>query len=303
VYTYRSFVSVRLTLTILAASVIAARGSGQSVDRVDDSTAGFNDARFNAKGVPGLPSSSLSCRDQMADLPICHPGQENADLSPLEVAPSPARSTGMVSADELRHPLSKKAKRSLEKAQSLIQEGKHIDAITQLRELATIPTGESYAYSLLGQEYLRLGHGAAALVELQQAVRLLPNNVPDLANLGLALLMTGDPGGAERALRHALELDPKNLQTKLVLGVTVLEKGSHDEEGVEFLLAAAPRCPSAHVVLAAFYARAGRLDAAEQEARAYLGPASSDPAALHNWVESKARQSATSSGFAFALMR
>jgi Flp pilus assembly protein TadD len=303
VYIYRSFVSERLTLTILAVSVIVGRGSfGQSVDQVDDLTARINNARFNAKSVPGPPS--FNCRDELSGLPIpCHQGQENFDLSSLGAPSLPQRSAGTVSADELRHPLSRKAKRSLDKAQSLIRSGKHIEAIAPLRELATIPSGEPYAYSLLGQEYLRLGDIRAALIELQQAVSLLPNNVPDLANFGLALLMTGDTGAAELALRHALERDPKNPQTKMVLGVTVLEKGSHDQEGVEFLLAAAPRCPSAHLALAAFYARAGRLDSAEQEARAYLGPASSDPTALHGWVESQARQSATSSGFTFALLR
>jgi hypothetical protein len=70
----------------------------------------------------------------------------------------------------------------------------------------------------------------------------------------------------------------------------VLNNGSHDKEGVEYLRAAALRSSAAHVILAAYYARAGLPDAAEREARVYLGPeGSSDPVVLHNWIESMAR--------------
>jgi Flp pilus assembly protein TadD len=276
---------------ILAISLIAARGSGQSLDQADDPSAGFNNGGFNARGVPGIPSSN--CRDPLTELPIaCHQNWEPLDMGLTETPALKPKPAGMVSADELRSPLSGKAERSLRKAQSLIQSGDRSGAIAKLREATEIPSAKPYAYSLLGQELLRSGDVKAALPELEQAVQLLPNNVADRANLGLALLMSGDVNAAEGELRRALQLDPKNLQTKLVLGMTMLRIGSHDEEAVDLLVAAAPRCPSAHVLLAAFYARSGRLDAAEKEGRAFLGPAvSSDPAVVHNWVASIAKMS------------
>jgi tetratricopeptide (TPR) repeat protein len=200
-----------------------------------------------------------------------------------------------VSADELRHPLSGKALRLIKKASSLIQAGDHVHAIEQLREAVKIPAAAPYAYSLLGQEHLRLGQPEAALPELEEAVRVLPSDVADAADLGLVLLMTGDAPRAEQELRRALQLDPYNLQTKLVLGETILENGSHDEEGIEYVCAAAAQFRGAHAVLAAYYAHAGQQDAAEREARSFLG-ANFDPSAVRSWIELKSRQKL---GFSF----
>lgn len=229
----------------------------------------------------------------------CQENLESFDTSSPQVAFHPLASAGTVSADALRHPLSGRALRSLRRAQSLIQAGDHVRALEQLREAVKISFAAPYAYGLLGEEHLRLGQAEAALPELQQAVRLLPSNVADQANLGLALLMTGETERAEQELRRALRLDSNNSQTQLVLGVAVLDNGSHDEEAIEYLRAAARRFSVAHLILAAYYARTGLPEAAEQEARAYLGPqGSSDPVVLHNWIELMARESAARSRFA-----
>jgi hypothetical protein len=84
-------------------------------------------------------------------------------------------------------------------------------------------------------------------------------------------------------------LDPNNAQTKVVLGEALLENGVHAEEAITYLRAAAVRLRVAHAVLAAYYAHAGQRDAAEQEARAFLGT-DYDPSAIRSWVEMKAGQ-------------
>jgi tetratricopeptide (TPR) repeat protein len=275
---------------ILAISVSGSRGAAQSID---DHAHRIGDASVSGNGA--LRGFFSDCGHPLMNLPRpCPENLKSSDASSPQVTFHSPASARTVSADALRHPLSGKALRSLQRAQSLIQAGDHVRALEQLREAAQISSAAPYAYGLLGEEHLRLGEAEAALPELQQALRLLPSNVADQVNLGLALLMTGETRRAEQELRRALHLEPNNSRTQLVLGVAVLNNGSHDEEAIEYLRAAARRFSVAHVVLAAYYFRAGLPDAAEQEARVYLGPeGSSDPVALRNWIELMARQSAT----------
>jgi Tfp pilus assembly protein PilF len=55
----------------------------------------------------------------------------------------------------------------------------------------------------------------------------------------------------------------------LVLGVLLLQQGSHDAEAVQQLRAAARENPDAHLVLAQHYEKAGQAPEAEREYRAY----------------------------------
>jgi tetratricopeptide (TPR) repeat protein len=297
VSTYRWSVLVRLIFSILAISVLGSRGAAQSID---DYTHQIGDASV---GRVTAPRSSSDCDDLLKNDPqknVPRPCQENLEFvdtgSPQFTLRAPA-STGTVSAETLRHALSGKALRSLQKALGLIEAGDHIRALEQLHETAKISSAAPYAYSLLGQEHLRLGKAEEAIPELQQAVSLLPSDAANRADLGLALLMTGDS-------RAALRLDPNNPHTQLVLGIALLGNGTHDDEGIGYLRAAERRLSAAHMVLAAFYARAGRLDVAEQEARAFLGPdRSSNPAMVRNWIELMARQPGTLAEFAYGVSK
>ena len=295
--TNRWFVSVRVILAILTISLAASRGSAQSVD---DYTRLIGDASVG--GISG-PARLSDCGDPTGR-PACHENLESLDTgSPQFVLRAPT-SASTVSAETLRHPLSGKALRSLQKAQEMIQSGDHVRALEQLRETAKISSAAPYAHSLLGQEQLRLGKPKEAIPELQLGARLLPSNVENRADLGLALLMTGETEAAEQELRSALRLDPNNLHTQLVLGIDLLGNATHDDEGIGYLRAAGRQLPAAHMVLAAFYARTGKRDVAEQEARDFLGrDGSSNPAAVRNWIELMARQPGTLAEFAYGLTK
>ena len=254
----RLFVSARLALAILSFSA----GSPGGAQSFDPQFHEVSDASVSAIGVPGRLFAE--CGDPLMNVSRpCHENQELFDANSPQVTFHPRVPAGTVSVDALRYPLSGKALRSIEKAQSLIQAGDHVRAFEQLREAAKIASAAPYAYSLLGQEHLRLGEAEAAVPELQQAARSLPSSAAVHANLGLALLMTGQARHAEQELRRALHLGPDNPQTQLILGVAVLDNGSHDEEGTAYLRAAARRLSVAHVVLGAYFARTGRLEAAE----------------------------------------
>jgi len=126
-----------------------------------------------------------------------------------------------------------------------------------------------YAISMLGVEHLKAGQLDAALSELEQAVRLLPGRPENRSNLAYALYRTGQTGRGLEQARKALQLDPGRPKTRLVLGMLLLEQGSHDAEAVEYLQGAAQEIPGAHLVLAKHYDQAGEAPQAERERRAY----------------------------------
>ena len=123
-----------------------------------------------------------------------------------------------VSSDVLRHPLSAKARRRLEKALRLSVLGKHPAAIEELREtLAKEPSSAPYAHSLLGVEYVESGQFDEARSSFQEAVRLMPHESVNHSNLGFSLAVAGEWNSAEQEARTAIQLDPENTRAKTLL--------------------------------------------------------------------------------------
>lgn len=196
-----------------------------------------------------------------------------------------APSGGPVSVQQLRHPLPAKAQRMIQKAQSLIDAGQHERAIEELSRDVQNAAAAPYAYSMLGQEYLRGGAYQIAIPPLQKAVSLLPQNAIDHGNLGFALVMTGQLAPAERELNRALELQPENPKTHLALGVLRFSEGTHDAEAEEQFKIAARQLPMAHLVLAKFYRQTARPEAAESQLQAFFSKTGAkDTPALRRWV-------------------
>jgi len=123
-----------------------------------------------------------------------------------------------VSADVLRHPLSSKARRRLEKALHLAELGEHPAAIKELREtLVKEPSSAPYAQNLLGIEYVESRQFPEARSSFEEAVRLMPHESVNHSNLGYSLAATGDWQSAEQETRKAIQLDPANKQAKSLL--------------------------------------------------------------------------------------
>jgi Flp pilus assembly protein TadD len=123
-----------------------------------------------------------------------------------------------VSADVLRHPLTSKARRRLEKALHLSELGEHPAAIQELREtLVKEPSSAPYAQNLLGVEYVENKQYAEAKNSFEEAVRLMPHESVNHSNLGYSLAVEGDWNSAEQEARTAIELDPMNTKAKSLL--------------------------------------------------------------------------------------
>ncbi len=122
---------------------------------------------------------------------------------------APDASELKISADELRHPLTDKARRILLKAWTYAKKGEHSSAIATMREgAAKVRSLIPYSHGFLGIEYVRTGRVQEAVPELKESTELFPHDAAGHSNLALSLCLTGELDGAEREARLALYLEP-----------------------------------------------------------------------------------------------
>lgn len=123
--------------------------------------------------------------------------------------PSPIPGPQHISADELRHPMTEKARRILLKAWRLAQKGDHPRAIATLQEgMAKVPSFVPYGHGFLGIEYIRTGRHKEAATEFAESTKMFPHDASGHSNLAVSLCLTGDFEAAEREVKLALYLEP-----------------------------------------------------------------------------------------------
>ena len=182
----------------------------------------------------------------------------------------PAQTSGnLVSVEELRHPLTGKSLRALITARDHLKSGEGERGMQELRDALRDPMAMPYAISMMAVEHLCAGQLETAVGELEQAIQLLPGRPENHANMAYALFLKGQPARGLEEVRKALQLDGGVPKTRLVLGMLLLQQGSHDAEAIRQLQAAAQEDPDAHLILARHYDRAGKAPEAEKERRAY----------------------------------
>jgi len=182
---------------------------------------------------------------------------------------------GTVSVEEVRNPLTGKSLKAILTAQQHLRSGERIQGLQELRQAMNDPIAMPYAISILGAEHIKTGELDVATRELQQAVQLLPGKPENLSNLAYVLYLTGHTEEGVAQARKALQLDPGRPKTRLVLGILLIQQGSHEAEAIAHIQAATQEIPSAHLALAAHYERLGHAHEAEKERRAYSVTANS----------------------------
>ncbi len=164
----------------------------------------------------------------------------------------------IVSVEELRSPLTGKSLRALVTADEHLRSGQRERGIQELREAMSDPVAMPYAASMLAVEHLKTGQLEAAFGELEQAVRLLPGRSEIHSNLAYALWLKGQTERGLQEVHKALQLDGGRPKTRMVLGMLLMQQGSHDAEAIRNLQQAAEEIPGAHLELAKHYERAGK---------------------------------------------
>jgi len=133
--------------------------------------------------------------------------------------PEPAgKSAAIVSADLLRHPISSRTRRMLQRAVAWMRSADHQKAIQQLQAtIAKDPSSAAYVHSLLGYEFLCTGQYPAAVDSFTQAVALLPHDPSNRHNFAVSLAVVGDYQRAEEEARRAQQLEPDNSDIQRLL--------------------------------------------------------------------------------------
>jgi tetratricopeptide (TPR) repeat protein len=184
-----------VSFSLIANAIAAVPATGQAFpNNPFDQTRIFG---YSSRGLMELEESTSSFPDSREQIPA-----------------GPAT----VSSDVLRHPLTSKARRRLQKALHLAELGEHPAAIKELREtLLKEPSSAPYAQNLLGVEYVENQQFDEARNSFEEAVRLMPHESGNHSNLGYSLAVAGDFNTAEQEARTAIQLDPSNTRAKTLL--------------------------------------------------------------------------------------
>jgi cellulose synthase operon protein C len=149
-------------------------------------------------------------------------------------------------------------------ARSLLELGRLAEAVEAAERLCALAPDDVDALRTLADALSRAGDHARAVIVLEEARTRAPDHVSLLTQIGLECLATGDPDGAETALRRALALDGDAVAARAALARVLVESGRSDEAAGEYAraLAILPSYGEAALGLAELEAGRDRLHAA-----------------------------------------
>jgi adenylate cyclase len=144
-------------------------------------------------------------------------------------------------------------------------EGAHDHAQTALRHDWSNPR----AHAVLAVVYAYVGEYGQSLREIDRVFELNPNYAENHPELAWSLLLAGRKDEAVKLLEEALRFDPNpspNLHANLAVGHYLSEHYDDAVATLQGVIARQPHHVPSHIVLAASYAMAGRMDEATRAA-------------------------------------
>ncbi len=109
-------------------------------------------------------------------------------------------------------------------------------ALASLQQAVVLQPGHAPAHVARAWLLHRMGRTPEAIPHLRQALRVVPDDIRALDQLGVALLALDQPNEAEAALRKAAALAPADAEVALHLGRALTELG-REAEGEQWLAA------------------------------------------------------------------
>ncbi len=183
-----------------------------------------------AQQVPPAPSTPVEMEQELERQLR---GLVDRHEVPLGDVRPPARPTGQsVSIYGLRHKVPKAARKSFERAQKKSKSGDHAGAAMDLQMAVQTDPLFGDAYNDLGGQYALIGRFAEAKTAFERARELDPDSWRPSFNLGLLSLYLGDPAGAARDARRALEHASEEAQVHWLLGYALCLNAATCAEGM-----------------------------------------------------------------------
>ncbi|TXI79518.1 MAG: tetratricopeptide repeat protein [Dechloromonas sp.] len=118
--------------------------------------------------------------------------------------------------------------------ETLFLEGRYAEGVATARTLTRRFSEFGPVWKLLGAMLYPLGHNNEALVAMQVAARLLPDDAETQKNFGVMLGFENDLSGAEQRFRRALEIDPGYADAHAGLGGVLSLQGRDAEAEASF---------------------------------------------------------------------
>lgn len=207
----------------------------------------------------------------MADTTIPTPPQQPADWAMAE-APAAPRSDKKNATKAAPSSKGLPAPREIDKLVALYQQRRFAEAQALARSLTLRFPRYAYGWKILGAALLAQGQHAQALLPMQTAAELSPEDAETHRNLGIARKMNGRLAEAEASCRRALEIAPADAKAHNHLGIVLKEQGRFIEAEVHYRRAVelTPTYVDGHSNLGSVLQVQGRLPEAEASLRQTL---------------------------------
>ncbi len=192
------------------------------------------------QGLQGEEVDALAMRLE-GETPTAQPNTEvqHPLTGTLPISPSPkknskkkpkAKPAGKSARHKEKHP-------SIEDVNTLIalfNEGRYTETVALAQTMTRHFPLYGLGWKVLGAVFRQMGRSADALVPMQKATALLPNDDEVHSNLGVTLHDLGHLEEAEACYRRALELKPNFAQAHSNLGNILMERSHLDEAATSY---------------------------------------------------------------------
>ncbi len=167
---------------------------------------------------------------------------------------------------------------------TLFTAGRFSEAATLAKNMTECFPLHGVGWKALGAVYMQMGHSANALVPMQKAATLSPDDAEAHNNLGIALYALGRLVEAEASYRRALLINPAVASAHCNLGATLQKLGRLDEAEASYRQALQLNQNYAKALnnLGSLQQELGKLDRAEESYRRVLQIHPDDAEAHYN---------------------
>lgn len=201
---------------------------------------------------------------------------------PNEAAPHAVESPPVAATDQSKNKIP--SAQEINTLVTLFSQNHYSEAVALARTMTVRFPLHEFGWKALGAVFMQLGQSTDALIPMQKAIELSPNDVEVHYNLGVIFQELGQLDEAEASYRQALRINPNYAQAHSNLGTTLQRTGRLHEAEACYRQAIKIKAdyPKAHCNLGAVLQDLGQLDKAEASYRQALGLQPDNAEALYN---------------------